>query len=306
MLPHPRIRIFIERFSVKIRKTMRILRKMRRYPVQDYADLIAVQGIDQILKVLRRSVTCRRCKISRYLIPPRTVERMLCNTHQFHMGIFHFFKVFHNTVGKFTVIIKSVRSPVGMLHKRSDMALINCHRLFIRIFLRPFFHPHRVRPFQSGKVGDHRRGTRSELRIICERIRLIKLSPVMRVDQKFIHISDFCFRNKRSINSDITQALHITSFFIPSVKASEYMHGCRMRGPYTKINACLPVLHTRMRTQLLVNIIVRTLSEHEHVRIGNKYTPLVLIAQQILRVLFSCLRFLCGSRPLFCHPKYPL
>ena len=56
MLPLLRIRIFISRCSVKIRKAVNIPWEMSRYPVQDNTDLIPVKLIDHPREVLRRPI----------------------------------------------------------------------------------------------------------------------------------------------------------------------------------------------------------------------------------------------------------
>ena len=81
MLALSRICIFKCRRSVKVRQPMRILWKMRRYPVQDHTDAIPVQIIDHIGKILRCPVTGSRRIISGYLIPPGSVKRVLRNPH---------------------------------------------------------------------------------------------------------------------------------------------------------------------------------------------------------------------------------
>ena len=56
MLAHSRIRVFKGRRAVEVRQAVRVSREMRRYPVKDHTDIVAVQFIDQISKVFRRAV----------------------------------------------------------------------------------------------------------------------------------------------------------------------------------------------------------------------------------------------------------
>ena len=108
MLAHSGIGIFKQCLAVKICQTMGILWKMGRYPVQNDTDLIAMQHVDQICKILRCSVTGGRCIIAGYLIAPGAVKRMLCDSHQLHMSIPHILYVFCQLMSKLTVIVKSV------------------------------------------------------------------------------------------------------------------------------------------------------------------------------------------------------
>ncbi len=50
------IQMLIQRCSVKSCKSVSILREMGRYPVNDYADAVAVALIDQVHEILRASV----------------------------------------------------------------------------------------------------------------------------------------------------------------------------------------------------------------------------------------------------------
>ena len=79
--------IFIRRSSVKISKSMCILREMGRYPVQNDTDLISMQIIDHPCEIFRCSIPGCRCIITSHLISPGTVKRMLRDPHQLHMCI---------------------------------------------------------------------------------------------------------------------------------------------------------------------------------------------------------------------------
>ena len=89
MLSLARICIFVCRCSVKIHKSMCILREMRRYPVKNDTNLLLMALIDQVSKILRRSVTGGRCIITGYLIAPRSIERILRDSHQFNVCVSH-------------------------------------------------------------------------------------------------------------------------------------------------------------------------------------------------------------------------
>ena len=56
--------------AVKFRKSMRILRKMRRYPVKNNSYSILMKLIHKVHKVLRRSISRCRSIIACYLISP--------------------------------------------------------------------------------------------------------------------------------------------------------------------------------------------------------------------------------------------
>ena len=70
MLTFSRIGVLILTAAVKFRKSMRILRKMRRYPVKNNSYSILMKLIHKVHKVLRRSISRCRSIIACYLISP--------------------------------------------------------------------------------------------------------------------------------------------------------------------------------------------------------------------------------------------
>ncbi len=67
---------------------------MRRHPVEDHADTVPVQHVDQVHAVLRRAVARGRREVAGGLVAPRSVERMLGDRHQLHVGEAHALRVF--------------------------------------------------------------------------------------------------------------------------------------------------------------------------------------------------------------------
>ena len=93
MLSLPWIQMLIQTGSVKSCQTILILRKMCRNPVQDHADSLLMQMIDEIHKVLRTAIArCHRI-IIRHLISPGFIQRMLHHRHKLHMCIVHFLDI---------------------------------------------------------------------------------------------------------------------------------------------------------------------------------------------------------------------
>ena len=80
--------------SVEVRQTMLVARKVRRNPVQNDANIMLMQVVNQILEVLRRSIAAGWRKVPGCLITPRPVERMLGYRHKLDMGEPHAIEVF--------------------------------------------------------------------------------------------------------------------------------------------------------------------------------------------------------------------
>ena len=102
---HPvRALILIERLSVKFKETVFVLREIGGDPVEDHADARLVHLFDEIPEILRRSVPGSRGVVSRDLIAPRLVKRMLHHGQQLYMGIAHLCGVRRKTVGDLTIV----------------------------------------------------------------------------------------------------------------------------------------------------------------------------------------------------------
>ena len=76
MLALSRICMLVYCSSVKVGKSVCILREVRRYPVKDNTDFLFMQIIYHISKIFRRTISGSRCIISGYLITPGAIKRM--------------------------------------------------------------------------------------------------------------------------------------------------------------------------------------------------------------------------------------
>ena len=270
MLSQSWIGMFKKRFPVKLRESVGILGKMRGHPVKDHTDFIAVKGINQVCKILRRPIAGGRRIISCHLIPPGTVKGMLCNTHQLHMGKFHFLKIADKTIRKLPVIIKTVLRPVRMLHPGADMTFIDSQRFPVHILSRTFLHPYRICPFKMGNIRGNGSCARPFFRIVGKRVRFVKLTAVRRGDQKLIHLSRAYSGNKKLINSSRTLFFHWVLGFLPSVEGTENMYLQRMRRPDSKKHSLLSVLHGRVGPQFFVDVIMCPLCKQILIGLGDK------------------------------------
>ena len=197
MLALSGIRILIQRLAVEVRQTMGVLGKMGRNPIQDDANLLLMQVIDQIHKILRAAVAGGGRIVAGHLIAPGAVEGMLRDAHQLHMGVPHLQHIICQLMGQLPVIIIPVLiGTMGMLLPRTRMHLIDGHGLFLRILLFPLLHPVLVRPTETGDIGYFGRGSRTHLRLGCVRIRLVKQTVILRLNQIFIEAAKLYARHE--------------------------------------------------------------------------------------------------------------
>ena len=83
----------IKRLSIEVAQSLLIFAKMSRYPVHDDSDAILMCLVNEITEIIRLTVAARHRKISRSLIPPGTIERMLTERHELNMRIVHFLRI---------------------------------------------------------------------------------------------------------------------------------------------------------------------------------------------------------------------
>ena len=260
MLALAGVRVLIARLSVEVRQTVRVLRKMRRHPVEDDADAVAVQVVDHVRKILRRSIAAGRCEITRDLITPGTVEGVLRDTHQLNVGIAHFLQILGDGMGKVTVIIKTVfLLRVRMTHPAANVALIDRDRTAILPEGGTLLHPHTVCPADRSDVSDHGSGTRPLLCLVRVWVGLVKLPAVRRVDQILVHLSQLRVCQEALPDSGGVEPLHRDVPLVPAVELADQMDRSRVRRPYRKVHALHTALLRRVRAQLFEDIVMHAL-----------------------------------------------
>ncbi len=102
----PGILMLIDTASVKTGQPVDIPGEMGRNPVQDHANPLSVHIIHKIHKIIRRAVPAGGCIISRHLIAPGGIQRMLHHREKLDMGIAHLLHILRQLHGNLPVIIK--------------------------------------------------------------------------------------------------------------------------------------------------------------------------------------------------------
>ena len=147
MLAQARIFVFVQRRSVERSQPMRVLGKVRRNPVHDYADAGLMAAIDEVHEILRRPEARRRREVPRHLIAPRRRIRMLGDRHQLDMRVAHLLHV-----------CDQLFAPVGGTlaadcfhpsHPRSQMHFVDGHRAVQHVRFAALLHPCLVVPLYA-------------------------------------------------------------------------------------------------------------------------------------------------------------
>ena len=111
---------------------------------------------------------------------------MLRHSHKFHMGISHIFYIFNDRISEFPVSVEAFVVSSRMSHPGTEMHLVDRHRILLVIPGLTACHPRAVRPLQMRNIRYAGSRSRSELGIICKRIRLENTLALLRLDTELI------------------------------------------------------------------------------------------------------------------------
>ena len=247
-----RVGVFVQIRAVKLDQPASILGEMRRHPVHDDADAGLVRLVDQVHQILGRTVAACRREIADDLIPPRTVERVFGQGHEFDMGIAHFLDIGYQLVRKPAV---GIEVPVLMQLPGAEMAFVNIHRTGVGQMAFAPFHPGGVAPFVALDV-EHLGGVaRAGFGVEAVGIGFIE------------HIARFCpyailicgiFRNMRDkfFPDALLVPLHVIHFTVPAVEFAHDRNLFGLRRVNTEQVSWFAVLHQRVRAHIVIRAAV--------------------------------------------------
>src|SRR5205814_10162514 len=85
MLAHARVCMLIQCSPVEVHQSVRVFRKMRRHPINDYADSLLMAAIDEVHEIFGRPEAGSRSIIADDLITPGAGEWVLHHRHKLDM-----------------------------------------------------------------------------------------------------------------------------------------------------------------------------------------------------------------------------
>ena len=103
MLHSEFVRRLVQRTSVELVKSVRVVRKVPGHPIENDAESRPVKLVHEIGKSGWRAVAACRRIVRRHLISPTCVERIFGYTHKLEMCITHVFKIRHYFVCEFAI-----------------------------------------------------------------------------------------------------------------------------------------------------------------------------------------------------------
>ena len=191
-----RVRVLVERLSVKVGKSMGVFREVSRNPVQDHADALFMKIVYEVHELLRSAVTGGRCVVSGDLVAPGTVIRMFCNSHELYMGVAHLLHIVGQLVGCLHICIITFLLRAVFLSPGAEMNFVDRHRGFYRISFFSRVHPACIFPFKTADVFRDGSGSRTEFCVDCIRVSFEQDLSILCGDRKFVEFSKADARNK--------------------------------------------------------------------------------------------------------------
>ena len=145
--------MLVERRPIEAGQRPVVARKVRRHPIEDHSDSLAVQVIDELLEVVRGAETRGGREVAGHLIAPRARERMLHHRHQLNVRKAKIGDVRGQLVSQLQVAQRPVALH-GIEPPRPQVDLVDRHRPLVRLRRPPTLHPLHVTPNVARAVHD--------------------------------------------------------------------------------------------------------------------------------------------------------
>ena len=244
------IEMLVQACTVKSRKSESITWEVCRYPVENDTNVILMHRIHKIAEVIRRSVTCCRCIIARYLIPPGLVKRMLHHWHQFYMGVAELFDVRSQHRSNLAVVIKF--TSIVRFFPGAKMHFINRDRRFVALCDTTLLHPVLILPGIFSKINHNTRIVRTQLCCIRVWIRFQIRQTALCLDFIFIDVARANTGDKEFIDPGL-QKIHLICSSVPVIEISDNTDTDRIRCPDSEVNTADTIDLYRVCTHLLID-----------------------------------------------------
>ena len=176
--------------------------------------------------------------------------------------------ILDNLFCKFTVIIETIL-VFRMLPPRTDMHLINRHRLLFVIPFQTLIHPRLICPFNLRYIRNTRRCSRSQFCIIRIWICFVEQLSFFCLNAELVHLVLFCAFHKTGIDSYRIIPLHHIRSQIPIIKLANDRYFLCVRCPHCKICTLFISIINQVCTQFFINLIMIALSQQILIQFAN-------------------------------------
>ena len=180
-----RVGMLVKMRAVEVGEAVRVGREVRRHPVEDHADAVLVQVVDQVHEILRRAVARGGREVAGGLVSPGSVEGMLHHRQELDVREAQLADIFGEArrdfaIGERTIVI------FGDAHPRTEMHFVDRLRRTQRVAGRTPLHPLVVVPLVV-EIPDDRGGAGRLFMQQAERVGFIDVVAVaLRFDVKLV------------------------------------------------------------------------------------------------------------------------
>ena len=266
-----RVGVLVEMRAVEVGEAVRVGREVRRHPIEDHADAVLVQVVDQVHEILRRAVARGGREVAGGLISPGAVEGMLHHGQKFDMRESHAGRRIRRAEARFrdrsaddcALRERASRSRDG-LHKSIAARAANCVR----------------RASASSRcrsTGKSRSQTTEAVRggFSCSRPSGIgfvdAVSVALRFDMEFVERALWYAGNEALPDArDAARSCRRCDLRIPVIEAADDRNRARIRRPHAEDGAGFAVRVIEMGAHLVVHAIVAALVEEIEILVGEQ------------------------------------
>ena len=238
VLASTRIGMLVQRRAVEARQRPIITWKVRGHPVEDHADAVLVQMIDEEAEIVGAAVASSRCVIAGDLVSPGAAKRMLHHRHQLDVRETHLVAVLREPLRDVPVPEHSTAFAVT---PRPQVHLVDRHGRRDRRPLGTLFHPQGVAPRVRG-LGDDAGGGGRTLGCSRERIRLEHLLPVDARHPELVFRARPHAGDEELPHTRRSEYAHGPGACVPVVRVADEMHAVRVRRPHGERGAGGPLM----------------------------------------------------------------
>ena len=271
LLAPARVRVLVEVGAVEVDETVGVAREVSRHPVEDDADPAAVERVHEGHEVLRRPVPAGRREGADLLVAPRSVEGVLADRQELHVGVAQVADVVPERLAELPV----GEEPVALLGDAppgAQVDLVDRDGRVERVPARALGRPGLVAPGVPVERGHDRGGARLlDLELEGEGIRLQgEERPVLPQDLELVAAPLAEPGNEELPDAGARMAPHRVPAAVPAVEVAHDAHAAGVRRPHGEHHARHAVEDGRVGAELLVGLVVRALAEEQAVEVRQR------------------------------------
>ena len=262
-----RVGVLVERRAVEAGEREVVAREVRGHPVEDHAEPVLVQAVDEGLEVVGRAVARRGREVAGHLVAPGAAERVRHHRQQLDVREAHVERVGGELVGQLEVGQRAVA-----LHRvqppRAEVDLVDRDRALERLGLGPVREPLLVGPVVRRLVHD-RGGLGRHLGGEGDRIGLQADLAVRREDLVLVVRAGLDAGQEELPDPGRPERAHRVHAAVPEVEVADHGHGAARRRPDRERRPAHAVHLLHVRAEPGPHLLVASLAEEVLVELAD-------------------------------------